>query len=109
MTGSSLAGIITASATVITACGGLFLALAVFLPQMRETKKIALAGRQAAEQSRDQIIQVHTMVNQQRTDMMRYQERLIEALTASGIEVPRDSSLRPNPHPFTGDPQEQPI
>lgn len=37
---------------------------------------------------------VHKIVNQQRTDMMSYQEKLIAALVAAGIHVPEDKSLK---------------
>jgi hypothetical protein len=88
MTGSSVAGIITASATVLTAAGGLFLALAVFLPTMRKTREIA-------EESRQQISAVHVIVNQQRTDMERYIRALTAALRSAGVEVPADQSIDP--------------
>lgn len=90
MTGSSIAGIITATATVLTALGGLILALAVFLPTMRKTAAIAEASRVA-------IDEVHVMVNQQRTDMQRYQRALIAALHRAGVEVPVDQSVDPAP------------
>jgi hypothetical protein len=35
---------------------------------------------------------VHKIVNQQRTDMLRYQRALIVALKAHGVEVPDDQS-----------------
>jgi hypothetical protein len=85
---TSIVGIITAAATVITALGGLLLALAVFLPQMRKTREIA-------EESRKGITQVHMIVNQQRTDMLRYQRALTDALRRAGVEVPADQSLDP--------------
>lgn len=90
MTGSSVAGVITAVATVLTAAGGLFLALAVFLPALRKTQR--------------DVEKVHVIVNQQRTDAKRYQERLIEALHSAGVPVPTDSSLRPKGENL-GDPQ----
>jgi hypothetical protein len=89
MTGSSIAGIITAVATVLTAAGGLFLALAVFLPTMRKTREIAEASRAA-------IDEVHVIVNQQRTDAQRYQRALIAALNRAGVEVPADQSIDPS-------------
>jgi hypothetical protein len=88
MTGSSVAGIITASATVLTAAGGLFLALAVFLPTMRKTREIA-------EESRTQISAVHVIVNQQRTDMERYIRALTARLRSAGVDVPADQSINP--------------
>ena len=86
MSPSSIAGIITASATVLTAAGGLLLALAVFLPQMRETRRIA-------EASKVTLDEVHVIVNQQRTDMQRYQRALIAALERAGVDIPEDQSV----------------
>ena len=77
MADSTAAGVITAIATAITAIGGLMLALGVMIPNLRETRKI------------------HVMVNQQRTDMIRYQAALVAALQKAGIEVPADQSLPP--------------
>lgn len=38
------------------------------------------------------VKEVHSIVNQQRTDMLAYQETLIEVLKARGIHVPTDES-----------------
>jgi hypothetical protein len=76
MTHSSLAGIITACATGITALGGLFVALSVLLPTLR------------------QVRQVHTMVNQQRTEMMQLLQVQRQALQAAGIDIPEDEALK---------------
>lgn len=62
----SIAGVITAIATMITAIGGIYL------------------GRRVQE--------VHKIVNQQRTDMRQYQKALINALIAAGVAVPEDQS-----------------
>ncbi len=70
----TVAGTLTAFATVITALGGLFVAIKVLIP----TKK--------------QIVQVHDIVNQQRTDMLNYQRALENVLKLHGIEVPADQS-----------------
>lgn len=75
---STLAGIITAAATVITACGGVILAISVLIPILRQTR------------------QIHTIVNQQRTDMERYQRALVAVLKEHGIDVPIDQSIDPN-------------
>jgi len=88
MSASSLAGIITAVATVVSAAGGLFLALAVFLPIMRET-------RVAARASVATLDEVHTIVNQQRTDMTNFNRALIRALNDAGVPVPIDQSVAP--------------
>ena len=80
---NSIANLVTAIASVLIAIGGVITSLTVLLPILRGTKANARS-----------IVEVHTIVNQQRTDSLRYQERLIEALTAAGIAVPADSSLR---------------
>ena len=41
--------------------------------------------------------QVHVMVNQQRTDMQRYQTALVSALSEAGIPIPVDQSLAIRP------------
>lgn len=83
MTGSSVAGIITAVSTVLIALGGMVTAIGVFLPILRGTRA-----------NSRQIIEVHQLVNQRFTDQARYIERLIEVTQAAGVPVPRDSSLR---------------
>jgi hypothetical protein len=83
MSPSSVAGIITAVATVLTACGGVAATLVVLIPILRGTRANAA-----------QIAEVHVMVNQRLTDAQRYQERLMEELVSRGIAIPRDTSLR---------------
>lgn len=75
MAESTIAGVITASATVLIALGGLVSALTLFIPILRNVR------------------QVHTIVNQQRTDMLKYQRTLTRLLEAHGIEVPEDQSI----------------
>jgi hypothetical protein len=72
---STLAGIITAIGVCITAVGGLVAAFTVFLPILRDVRS------------------THKIVNQQRTDMLKFQRTLIKTLVAHGIEVPEDQSL----------------
>jgi hypothetical protein len=79
---SSLAGIIGAAAGVFTAFGGLIVAVTLLLPVLRNTRK-----------NITKIDEVHTMVNQQRTDSQRYQVALIQVLKQHGISVPVDQSL----------------
>lgn len=81
MTGADIALIISAIGTLITAAGGV--AIAVI------TKNNAVIARRNSES----LGEVHTMVNQQRTDSLRYQHALIKALRKAGIEVPDDQSL----------------
>jgi len=71
---STIAGIITAFATLITAVGGLIVAIKVLVPNFRETRKI------------------HTLVNKQYTDVQQFNKALISALVKAGIDVPEDQS-----------------
>lgn len=43
---------------------------------------------------RSKIKEVHQLVNQNRTDMLAYQQDLVEALQAGGLIVPRDKSTK---------------
>jgi hypothetical protein len=69
--------IITASASAITAVGGVIVAFTVLIPSLRIAKG------------------THSLVNQQRTDSINYQNALIRALKDKGIDVPIDQS-QPN-------------
>jgi hypothetical protein len=69
MTAEGIALILSAVATLVTA-----LAAAVVLILRRD------------------VAAVHTLVNQNRTDMLAYQADLVEALQAGGLIVPRDKS-----------------
>jgi len=70
----TIAGTITAVATLVTAIGGLLLALKVIMPSKR------------------QVEEVHKIVNQQRTDMRRYITVLERAVTEGGLDMPEDQS-----------------
>jgi hypothetical protein len=74
MTGTDVALVISASGTVITAVGGVIIAII--------SRKTNIATHE-----------VHTMVNQQRTDALRYQTALIKSLRKAGVAVPDDQSL----------------
>jgi hypothetical protein len=74
MSASSWAGVVTAFATVLTAAGGLVAAIRLLVPILRQTKE------------------VHKIVNQQRTDMLRYQRALEAALVHAGIDIPVDQA-----------------
>jgi len=58
---------ITAATGLVTAIGGLMVVLKTLIP-------------------------THRLVNQQRTDMLRFQTVLIRTLIANGIDVPEDQS-----------------
>lgn len=81
MNGSDIALIISSCGTVITAVGGV--AIAVI------TRRNAVIS----ERNSRSLGEVHTMVNQQRTDALRYQNALVKALKSAGVEVPDDQSL----------------
>jgi hypothetical protein len=89
---SSTAQVATAIATIITALGGLTLAVGVLLPILKSTRS-----------TEKQVAVVHTIVNQQRTDAQRYNIALTQLLLKHGIEVPIDQSL-----PVIGEPDAQP-
>jgi hypothetical protein len=46
--------------------------------------------------ARSEVKKVHVIVNQQRTDMQRYERALKAALEKAGIEIPVDQSIDPN-------------
>ena len=79
---STLASVITAIAVCITAVGGVIAALTLFIPILRNTKSL-----------RHEVADVHTIVNQQRTDAANYQRALVRALKDAGVDVPTDQSL----------------
>jgi beta-lactamase regulating signal transducer with metallopeptidase domain len=54
------------------------------LRRVKETKEVL----------RQDVQDVHKIVNQQRTDMLSYQEKLIASLVSAGIHVPEDRSLK---------------
>jgi hypothetical protein len=77
------AAVITAISSAIVALSLLVTAMAgAFVLLWREIR----ANSKATED-------VHVMVNQQRTDSMRYLQVLRQALTDAGIPVPDDASL----------------
>jgi len=59
------------------------------LRRVRETKEVL----------RQDVQDVHKIVNQQRTDMLAYQEKLVTSLVAAGLHVPEDTSLKPSKKP----------
>ncbi len=74
-----IAAIITASAALLTALALVVTSVTVLLPMLRISKS------------------THTIVNKQRTDLIRYQRALIAALEAKGIDVPVDQSIEQPP------------
>jgi beta-lactamase regulating signal transducer with metallopeptidase domain len=49
--------------------------------------------KESKETLQQDVQEVHKIVNQQRTDMLAYQEKLVMALEAAGVHVPEDQSL----------------
>jgi hypothetical protein len=79
---NTAANVVSAIGGIITAVGGLVLAVTVLIPTLRTSRAgVAATG------------DVHTIVNQERTDRMAYQQVLTDALRASGVAVPPDKSL----------------
>jgi hypothetical protein len=53
---------------------------------------IVLVLRAKVSKVGDSVADVHRLVNQNRTDMLTYQQDLVAALQAGGLIVPRDKS-----------------
>lgn len=79
MTGSSIAGIITAVATVLLALGGVITAVGVLIPILRLSRS------------------THEIVNSEKTNRLNFQRALIRALNDAGVPVPVDQSLQEPP------------
>lgn len=74
-------GLITAICTSLTALGGLIVTLKVFIPAKRTSEEAKVIAKET-----------HVIVNQQRTDMIRYTTVLTRALERAGIDIPEDQS-----------------
>jgi uncharacterized membrane protein YhiD involved in acid resistance len=74
------AGLVTAVCTMVIA----LFTLAITITARRSKRTV--------EQTHKQTIEIHQIVNQQRTDMQRYQKVLENALAAHGIDIPDDQS-----------------
>ncbi len=57
-------------------------------------EQVAKAAADATTTTNGKLDDVHRIVNQQRTDMQRYQEALVAALQRAGVDIPRDESLK---------------
>lgn len=82
MPDSTLAGVITAIGTLVTASALVITAIGGFLTARRIDRKVET---------------VHSLVNQQHTDLKNYQRTLIRALEDKGITVPIDQSVEEPP------------
>ena len=74
---------------LIVAVTGLVTALGITIPTLVKVFRVGTT-MQGVEQS---VQDVHTIVNQQRTDAKSYETRLVGALHTAGVEVPPDASL----------------
>lgn len=63
------------------------------LDSARTARAAALLAAERAEEIREHAAEIHVIVNQERTDRQRYQQVLVAALTAAGLDVPQDASL----------------
>ena len=79
MTASDVVTIMGAAGVLITAIAGAI----VTLRRVQDVKETLQSDVQA----------VHKIVNQQRTDMLAYQAKLVDALLVAGIKVPHDKAL----------------
>lgn len=75
---STVAQMVTAVASVLTALGGLLAVVLVLIPLLRTARS------------------THVIVNQQHTDLKNYQAALVRFIESQGLEVPLDQSA---PHP----------
>lgn len=71
----SIAGIITATTSLIVAIGGLIVSLKVLIP-IKKTAEVT-----------------HSIVNQAKTNADAYQQDLRTALQQAGVDIPPDKSL----------------
>ena len=79
---TSVVGVVTALATLLTAVSLLAGTLPALIRLRREVKE-----------GRAEVRDVHKIVNQQRTDGLNFQRALIRALQDAGVAVPVDQSI----------------
>lgn len=73
-------GLVTALCTMVIALFSLVITVTT-----RRTKR-------TGEEVKQQVIQIHTIVNQERTDAQRFRHVLEAELTKHGIAIPQDQS-----------------
>lgn len=96
MTAADVALVISAATAAVTALGGLILALSVFLPTLRASRKAVEVAEKAVARTEENTVAVaavHTIVNQQRTDQLNYEAVLKALVLKLGGEVPDDQSI----------------
>lgn len=89
---STAAGIITACGTVLTAIALVITAIGGYIRSKKVEKKVDSVECKVEDAS-GKIDGVHVIVNQQRTDLQRYQRALIATLKSHGIDPPADQSV----------------
>lgn len=83
---------------IIGAIGVLITSIATAIVTLRRVDTVRDVLREDVDTVKmvlqEDVQAVHKIVNQQRTDMLSYQEKLVTALVAAGIHVPTDESLK---------------
>lgn len=72
--------------TILGALGALVTVIAAAYVSIRKIDTVKT-------ELKEDVQAVHKIVNQQRTDMLAYQSKLVDALNAAGITVPHDEAL----------------
>lgn len=93
MTGSSVAGIITAIASGILALAALVSAFTVFIPMARRVR----LTEQTANRTEEVTKSTHVLVNSRYDNIENFNRALVRALNDAGIKVPIDQSLPDTP------------
>lgn len=71
---------------ILGALGALITVVTTAIVNLRKIENIKV-------ELKEDVQAVHSIVNQQRTDMLAYQKTLIDVLIDKGIHVPTDKSL----------------
>jgi nitrate reductase gamma subunit len=75
---------------LLGAVGVLITTITTAIMTLRRVEKV----KERVETVKEDVQGVHKIVNQQRTDMLAYQEKLIHALLTGKVPVPTDDSLK---------------
>ena len=79
---------------LLGAIGVLITTITTAIIALRRVETVKEVVKDTKETLQKEVKDVHKIVNQQRTDMLSYQEKLIASLIAAGIHVPEDKSLK---------------
>lgn len=80
---------------ILGAVGVLITTLTGAIATLRRVETVKTEVETVKTVLQEDVQAVHKIVNQQRTDMLTYQEKLVETLVQAGIHVPSDESLKP--------------